>query len=172
MSLEEERGHGELNVKRDTKALKKHFQHKSQWLKVRTCCASMFPTVIRMTSLVKLVLIRHCGVNEQAFSQNSLPSCQFMINIQCFHSTIKEHHALLAKTFLKSQTLVLFKNQAKGTFYTSGYCFLYKDLKDLWGKTIHLLFSPKIKLRFYYNCKSKSFKSDLTLYNEGEFRIY
>lgn len=96
MSLEEERGRGELNVKRD----KEHIQHttKSQYLKTKNMlCIVSHSYVINDLFLCMLVVFCHCEINEQAISKSSLPSCQFMINIQCFHSTIKEHHALLAK---------------------------------------------------------------------------
>lgn len=108
MSLEDERGRGELNVKGD-KGIKITFstQLSATHSKIFTYYASLYTIyyVMRESCFVCFCVVFDRG--ELAISQSSLISLAVMkkwcaskafiwLNIQCSHSTIKEHLALLA----------------------------------------------------------------------------
>lgn len=107
MSLEDERGRGELNVKGD-KGIKNTFSIWCQSSKKKSniWCIKLSDLISCQTFVCIVVTLWHKQVTNQSkqldFTHcNMKKMCKpglFMMNIQCSHSTIIEHLALLAKT--------------------------------------------------------------------------
>lgn len=116
MSLEDERGRGELNVKGD-KGIKNRFstrqsanhskyEHTMQQL-IQSTRQSVDSSFVHEYGFCRFergeVGIKAACLHQRGWKRDALIG-QSVINIQCSHSTIKEHLALLAKNFTEDCT--------------------------------------------------------------------